>query len=626
MGDFSLNKELMTSVSALLHAHNVKIHGSPVSLTLTRNNDRAHFSSGLSSTHSEPGNVTSVKNVSSVAAEIDPKSENFGKQSTVGRGSRTRTTKLLRSSLLAGMFCSTELCAVSRKYIELSLVVPEGRKRASVIKTAQYVHRYYSFCITMGTEPMNVGTKCRVKDITNDLENDTFWRVLTQVCYIDAYIADLKQVFRIVTVKNHAQEVIRFLQDSSSLPALSKLVPISLRQARSDAIEVWRTKLSILQKGFRVFQKRRMICGEFERCSFLAISNYMREESVLDQVKKSLNRIKGFLYDGNFTGCGLPAEYSEAWLSLVRFLVVSVLTQGMRHVVICNLKTKEFEAASPYGSVRVVRVADHKTCSVYGAATIVLSGLKYDYWREYCCLRLKLRAKPGSEEFFFINGCGSQITASMLEDLNRYLISQNCSAVSHTTVRKNIETLSQLFASDIRYNGRNGDGSNVTRAVQTYLCHSSSVTNDHYAYRTDEVVVSQYSIENHVVHQSIAQELITDQIEELIPEDYYEGEKFPTKEQLLRRIYEKFPNLGLTIDTLSCHAYRQAEVKWAEKNACKMELYLIQKFRSMVMAGDVHNVQNLARDFVFSLPPVWVSFKSDFLAKVFSSLNFKHVL
>lgn len=205
----------------------------------------------------------------------------------------------------------------------------------------------------------------------------------------------------------------------------------------------------------------------------------------------------------------------------------------------------------------------------------------------------------------------------MLEDLNVYLRSRGHEPVTHTLVRKSIETLNQLYASDLgrsKFSGSNA----VCSAVQTYLCHSAPVVGKHYVFRTDQTVVNEADLVNRVVLQSILESVILDRAHQLLPNDCF-GNEFPTKEKLLSLLQEVCPELGLQVQELCDYVYRQVQIRWSQSFLDALVSRLKIKVGRECVNGE--DQRQTAKTVVSDLPSVWNPHKGDIVMRILNCMR-----
>lgn len=605
LGQFASSAHFTLKVKEVLKFHNILVEGEFPSNSISSEPSAPplppHLSRAPAATYvqSTPPEVTTpavsirnsdVPNRSAVA----PKKE-------VGRGSRGQVSKSLQKTVLTKNFCSVELCKLSKLYQNACSNLKDGRKLSSVVRTAQYLHRYISFC----------------RMLLPGGENISEWHLVTSTGVVDEYISCLTGVFRPFTIKNHGQEVVRFLRDAGTMGEVSRDMPHGLRAARLQALTKWEDCLTKLLRTGRSFQRNRILQGQFQPCSFRAIFDYLQDESTVRRMIASLSRLEEHFEGDCNRSREVPSNFTEDWLRITRFLVCTVLCQGMRLCVVQNLKLAEYDSAKQHCSTYVIRVAEHKTQAIYGAACFVLSGLKKDLWDRYRCLRAKVLVKEDALDSYFLNSSGSKISSSMLEDLNVYLRSRGHEPVTHTLVRKSIETLNQLYASDLgrsKFSGSNA----VCSAVQTYLCHSAPVVGKHYVFRTDQTVVNEADLVNRVVLQSILESVILDRAHQLLPNDCF-GNEFPTKEKLLSLLQEVCPELGLQVQELCDYVYRQVQIRWSQSFLDALVSRLKIKVGRECLNGE--DQRQTAKTVVSDLPSVWNPHKGDIVMRILNCMR-----
>lgn len=598
LGTFAANAHFTLKVMEVLKFHNILIEGdlSPTSIS-----SEQPSSAPLMQSRAPAASYAQTTAPEVTKPDVPMKRNSDVPKKEVGRGSRGQVSKSLQKTVLTKNFSSVELCKLSKLYQNACSNLKDGRKLSSVVRTAQYLHRYISFC----------------RLLVPGGENISEWHLVTSTEVVDEYISCLTSVFRPFTIKNHGQEVVRFLRDAGTMGVLSTDMPNGLRAARLHALTKWENCLTKLLKTGRSFQRNRILEGRFQPCSFRAIFDYLQDQSILRRMMASFSRLEDH-YQGD---CSLrrevPLNFTEDWLRITRFLACTVLCQGMRLCVVQNLKLSEYDSATQHCSTYVVRVSEHKTQSIYGAACFVLSGLKKELWDRYRSLRAKILVKEDALDNYFLNSSGSKISSSMLEDLNVYLQSCGHEAVTHTSVRKSIETLNQLYASDLG-RGKLSGGNAVCNAVQTYLCHSAPVVGKHYSFRTDQTVVNEADLVNRVVLQSVLENVILDRAHQLLPNDC-SGNEFPTKEKLLSLLQDVCPELGLQVQELCDYVYRQVQIRWTQSFLDTLVSRLKVKVGRECLNGE--DQRQTAKTVVSDLPSVWNPHKGDIVMRILNCMR-----
>lgn len=543
-------------------------------------------------------NANVNKSVLVVKEKIPFKSQLQTKNLACGRGSRSLVTKSLKSSHLIKHFSTAKLCKIVKEYGEAAR---DSRQPRSVTRTCQYVHRYIQF----------------VKYMHANKDTASEWRMLLCGDFIDQYLIQLKSVFRPLTVKNHCMEVCKFLRDAKNLPKFNALVPIHWKgDPLTKASALWEVHLKSVQKAGKDFQRTRVLGGQVKVVSFLPIFEYLHDKEVLISLVVSFNRLEDILSKESINSATLGVEsiYIDSWLKIVRYLVASVLPQGQRLCVFQNLKISEYDRAKQMGSFFIVRVSKHKTQAIYGDACFVLPLTLKETWDRY--RRIRNFVAPSSPDApFFVNSSGSELTGGSIEDLNSYLRKRGHFEISHSDVRKSVETLSTLYQADY---GRSASGNALISTVQHFLCHSDRVVQSHYAFRTDEVVAQQARIVERIVAQNVMLTALLGNCQDYLPNGG-KGENFPIKIKLLQIFQKRHTLFGLLVNDMSDYNYHEIVLKWTQANlesvvdALRTELVAIVGVNTCT-----EEVTTSARHLVSDLPNIWNAMKPHILIKILS--------
>lgn len=519
----------------------------------------------------------------------------------LGRGSRSEVSSALKKSLLTRSFSSIELGHVASVYLSAVSSLPEARKASSCLRTAQYVHRFVAF----------------VQALSPVVGEENEWKIVLRTDFVREYVEALKGIFRPHTVRNHSQELVKFLRDVGSIPALLKSLPPGLRKFRENALSLWEKTLVQLNKYGRHFQRTRVVSGYFKPCSFFGISCYLRDNEVIFKVNCAFVKLEEhFGTCDDVAGQGVSGAESgliDCWVTIVRYLVTSVLMQGMRLCVVQNIKLSEFDSKQQHGPYYIVRVREHKTSVIYGDAAFVLNSLTKDLWERYRALRSKVAANK-EVDYFFVSSSGTQVSGDLLKDLNVYLSRNGHPEVNHTHVRKSIESLNSIYGDEL--GSRAGA---MSDHVQNYLCHSPAVVKKHYSFRTNETVVYQWTSVRRVVSQDILLEFITRKANDILPRDPL-GIDFPTRKGLLSRVKDLCPKSQSDFCEMTQSVYRQIQLKWTQ-SYLKSIVEMIRCQISSKVFSKSSEMQECAKELVNNLGEVWVPMKSEILLSVLNCWN-----
>lgn len=496
---------------------------------------------------------------------------------TPGRGSRRMTTAALSASRILPDFKSKELCSLAELYLETKSV-QSGVKSHSVLRTAQCLHRFIAFA-----------QQCEGFQQTTDQ-----WTLVTRLTLADLFVKELRQVFRPMTVLNHAKDIHRFLEETNSSEPLSSLLPADLKQDHLRATVHWKKLCKTEERNYRAFQRARVTAGAFVPASFKLIRQYLRDESVLGKLESALRSLEAeFVLNGEIT-----AALSNSWLHVTRFLIVSVLEQGQRLCVLQNLTLEEFNSGKLVCSKFVLRINNHKTSTFFGPASLILDGATLFAWQRYCALRTKL-ATP-SQMFLLTPSC-QPIAASALSPLNQYLNQRGAPAVNFSDVRKSIETLTQLYSDNASHN-------ETRAAVQQYLCHGAAVTSSHYRYRTDSVLLLQAKCVKSVIDQSLLKGVVWELRDEILPSSGYDP--FPSRRELHARLVRCSPD-PVTVDTITPFAYDEICKEWLREMYPEVLASLRAAVPHTAGAPAMARAKQL-RDLLSKLGPIWSDHITDF--------------
>jgi hypothetical protein len=462
------------------------------------------------------------------------------------RGSRREVSLKLKSTVLTPSFVASSLCDVAELYLKAA-TVHSGRRRAGVLRTAQLVHRFIAFT------KLSLG-------LTDD---DCEWAAAFNLDSVDDYISSLRTAFRPVTVRNHGIEVLRFLRDAGSYAELVRAMPAGLRAGRLKAVEHWANVVKGLEKRYRTSQRELILSGSFEAVKMLPIREYLDDKEVRAKVDAALQNLDKVLSDlernmplGSLPAFeSMPANFTTDWLTVVRYLAVTVLLQGHRLCVVQNLLMTEYRQATTHGVYSVVRVKQHKTSSFFGPASIVLDYRLMSLWEKFA----KIRRRIGSpHRNFFLNSCGSPSSSNFLENLDSFLATGGHVPVTHSMIRKSLETQAQVLLGG-------GEEEAVSaklamKQVESFLCHGSTVTRSHYRFKTNAVVIAEFKVVDTLVKRCISVEAAWKYRNEVLGEDL-SGTTFPSMEAVVRKLHKVRPGLS-DIAALSPMAYNEICEKW----------------------------------------------------------------
>jgi hypothetical protein len=607
LGPYGGDEGVVAAVVSLLYQFNYRIQAEDGTLV------QPHTAAGEKRyLVEEVQNVSFRKMDCDVTSQVRPVTEDplrpgTGRDSLAGRGSRYCANRAIFHSGLVARFSEGNLCDLANQYLAEAKRL-SGRKIAGCLRTAQVLHRYLAFL-----RKVHSGGQELPRDLSTD------WRLVVSVDHVEDFVLALQSCMRPLTVRNQAQEILRFLKDGGAYGGLIRSLPRGLRAARVTAVDRWTLTFSRLQKLGHKFSRVRVLKGDLEPLSFFLLQSYLSDPRVLSSLDDAFQKLElrmNSAYSKDSFGYGnVPfLEYVQTlnndWLFVVRFLVCSVLVQAQRLCVHLNLKLVEFEAARSYGALTVVRVEDHKTSSFYGAAAIVLDSRRRELWNRYWTLRVRFGNPFGP---FLVNACGSKLSSNCLEHLNHYLVNNGRRPVSHTHVRRHVETASTLYAC-----GAAGETPAVfLQAIQNFLCHSGAVVTAHYRFRTDEVICDQYRTLMYVVDQSVGLEVALRYKDRVLPESPL-GRDFPSAAELLARLNALSLSF-LQMNDVSHYLYKQVQRKWLEVTYARLLQALDKEMRQKIPDGitssgselQAYVVAQAAEATVEMIGSVWDCHKAD---------------
>jgi hypothetical protein len=625
LGSYGRNDGVVTAVVAVLYEFNYRIQAEdgslmqPSSSAGEQHHDSAAGVARAPMDCDDDNKAGVVLQVAAKGCPIDgPLRPGTGRDCLSGRGSRHCANQAIFHSGLVARFSEGILSLLANDYFAEAKRL-SGRKSAGCLRTAQVLHRYLEF-----------QRKVRGPDVPRDLATD--WRLAVSVAHVEDFVLALQSCLRPHTVRNQAQEILRFLKDAGAYGNLLKTLPRGLRSARLTAIDRWTVVFSRLQKQGQKFTRARVLRGELEPLSFLLLRKYLTDPRIVASLKDSFEKLElrmNSSYNKENFGYGtvpfleFVPSLSNDWLFVVRFLVCSVLMQAQRLCVHLNMTLAEFEAARKCGPLTVIRVEDHKTSSIYGAAAIVLDCRTLDSWNRYHSLRVRF----GNPSYpFLLNACGSKLSSNCLEHLNYYMVNNASKAVTHNHVRRHVETASTLYA----HGNPSAPGAKASEAflhsIRTFLCHSGAVVRSHYLFRTDEIIIGQYRTLMYVIDQSVALELSVRCSDRVLPQNPL-GRDFPTPAQLVALLNAVDPSL-VQLNEIHDYVYKEVKRKWLEASYDRLLRILLQEMKEKIPDGLPSSSSNLraflvaqaAESAVEGCGSVWDCLKSDIkmeLAKMY---------
>lgn len=499
------------------------------------------------------------------------------KPSPSGRGSRSVTSRSLAHSPLATHFQQGNFCRLAALYQEAK-TGRDGIQPATLLKTTQYLHRYVEFCRK------------------SNLNERDEWRLVTSHVLAEQFLVELKNVFRPVTVKNHASAVLRFLRDAEGLATVAADMTEGLEDRYRRAIAHWTEIVKKTDRDARKHQNARITSGDFTPCKFGLIRRYTSDPTELGRVEQNLVELEeSFRTARDATPSQIPNHLHQAWLGVTRFLVVSVLEQGQRLCVYQNLTQDEYREGRMACAKFVVRIKNHKTSAFFGPACLILEGNTLRLWNRYAALREQIRTE---DDKFLLTPNLTPVPATILCDLNAYLNRHGAPVVNFSDVRKSIETLAQFFADAV---------TGSKDAVQLHLGHGSAVTAAHYQFKTDAVLVQQAKAVTSVVEQSLMPDYIWNEKDTLLPESGFD--RFPSRDDLFRSVLA-FSETPVRVSHICRYAYDEIRRRWLEEHFDQVRTTLASRIASANPTSVLARSMTL-RNHLQRLDEVWSNHLTD---------------
>lgn len=388
----------------------------------------------------------------------EPEKKNNEKQAIA----RQRRSDIDAAGLVANF---GKLCLSAQAFLKADCT--DKRKIATQAANARMVHRFVTWASSQQGH-----------------DGDKEVNLLCDTELPDQYVCVLSSVFRPFTVKNHLTAMCSLLDAllwnkdiQSAIGCTYRLKP-QLKSVR----EVWQRLKTDAERRARRRQRAVTRSGRYANAPILWILQFL---------KKHAEKCEKYIEDPD-----LQTPQLEEMVRCVCAIYFAI--HGQRLCALLNVTAKEvFEANYTQGRF-VIRVADHKTRESSGPACVAFKSHQYNL------IKLMAESYGRDGRAFPIRNSG-QASANLFRPLNAFLCAKSKAAslptVTCNAIRKTIESNKHLV----------GDSqSDNNRAITSYLCHGKQVTDLHYAYKTDQVVVAQSRLVESVVSSLAALDLVRD--------------------------------------------------------------------------------------------------------------------
>ena len=300
------------------------------------------------------------------------------------------------------------------------------------------------------------------------------------------FVRVLSSVLKPYSVKNHVTAMYGFIDAVIWNKQLQLGIKCAdgLKAQLKTIREIWLRLKGDTQRLARRKQRAVTRSGQFANAPILWIIQFLNQSG-----KKCDKLMKD------------PLMESAHLLETVRCVCATYLAlHGQRLSSILNLTLKEINAANYTQGRFVLRIQNHKTSKTSGPASIALKPHQYKLIK---FMAETYGGKGRGDKAFPIRESG-RTSSILFKPLNAFIRSRSGhqdTAITCNKIRKTIESNKYLVG---------GESSEKSRAVSSYLMHGKNVTDLHYSFKTDYMVVYEGRLVESVVSSLVFLDLVRD--------------------------------------------------------------------------------------------------------------------
>lgn len=371
---------------------------------------------------------------------------------------RPRQTRAHISTVgLVAHFSEIGRIATEFKKLETSKV---GRSKTTAAASANMIHRFFDWAQ-------------RARPSLNDAQ------ILTSLTLPEEFNKIMHCTFKAYTVKNHAAAMSTLIDTILWNNEFREKIGIEakLKRPLGAAKRAWEMIKNQSQKQARAAQRRKIRGGHFQNVPILCILRFLMEYS--RQCETDFGDI--------------TEARRKAILMCVGATYLAL--HGQRLCAVLNMTSQELNTAVSTKGRFVVRVQAHKTAKISGPAAIALKPHQYH-------TLVNIASTCAINGYLFKSAASGRASQQLFAPLNEFIQEKfpDAENVTCNAVRKTIST-NMFLVKD--------EGSNTAEAlINSYLCHGKKVTELHYAFLTEDRVVSQARTVERVISALAAQDLV----------------------------------------------------------------------------------------------------------------------
>lgn len=295
----------------------------------------------------------------------------------------------------------------------------------------------------------------------------------------------LQRTFKPFTVKNHASAMCSLIEGILCNNEVKSKIGFKphMKDALKSAYESWNKIKCLHQRQGRAQQRQKTRSGKFKNAPVLWI---------LEFLMKSEPQCIDFLKD--------PQSHANERAARELLICVNATymsLHGQRLCSVLNLTQEELLNAICVHGRYILRIQKHKSVRHHGPSALALRSHQFELLQGMADLY------GGENGLVFPIHQTGRACKQLFRPLNEYM-KKKCSEspeMSFNLIRKTLETNSFLVE---------GCNDKARENINTYLCHGKAVTALHYAFKTDQQVISQARIVEAVFANLAALDLVRD--------------------------------------------------------------------------------------------------------------------